>query len=236
MAEKKLLYEGELKRVFTTDKEDQVLQEFKDDAVAPGGGKKSKVKNKGMMNNAISAALFEYLEGFNIPTYFVEKAGEREMLVRKLDPIPVEVVVRNVAAGPFCERYDLEEGKELKYPMVDYFLKDASLDDPLISESYAYALEYATPEEIRHVSRLAFKINAVLKDYFERRHICLVDFKLEFGRMQNQVYLAEEILPESASLWDIQNGMEKVNKERFRTDINRPEETYKELYNRILGG
>jgi phosphoribosylaminoimidazole-succinocarboxamide synthase len=235
LAERTLLYDGKIKRVFATDREDQAIQEFKDESVSLEGGKKSKVKNRAMMNNAISTALFEYLEGYNIPTHFIEKKSDKEMLVRRVDLIPVDVVVRNIAAGPFCERYKIEEGKILKYPMMEFFLKDENLKESLVSESYVYAMEFATPEEMRHISRLGFKINAVLKDYFERRKVKLVDFMIEFGRSQNQIYLADEIVPDSGRFWDDQHGGEDVDKDKFRLDKGNVEESYKEMYNRIIG-
>ncbi|MGD9489299.1 MAG: phosphoribosylaminoimidazolesuccinocarboxamide synthase [Calditrichaceae bacterium] len=234
LADKKLLYEGKAKKVYATDKEDQVIQEFKDDATAFDGGKKGKIKNKGVLNNAISSKLFEFLESYNIPTHFIEKISDKEMLVKKLDIIPVEVVIRNVAAGSLCKRYGVEEGKVLKYPLIEYFLKNDDMHDPLISESFAYALDYATPDEMKHIARLAAKINAVLKAHFERRQLKLIDFKMEFGRYQNQVILGDEISPDTCRFWDMQSN-EKLDKDRFRFDMGKVEEAYQEIYNRVIG-
>lgn len=234
MAGKTLLYEETTKRVYKTDREDQILQEFTDSALLGKDAKKGRVKNKGMLNTAISAYLFEYLDGYNIPTHFIEKTNDREMLVRNVEVIPVNVIIHNLAAGSLCERYDVEEGRVLKYPMAEYFLKDESLNNPLISESFLSAFEHATPEEMRHMSRLAFKINAVLKDYFERRKIMLVDFLLKFGRYQNQVYLANEISPDTCRLWEIQDD-DAMDKERFKLTSGTAEKVFRELYNRMIG-
>lgn len=235
MAGKTLLYEGKAKRVYKTDRDDQIIHEFKDDFPGIEGSKSRTIKHKGSIHNTVCTLLFEYLESFNIPTHFIKKTSDREMLVKKLEIIPVEVVMRNVAAQSLSERYHIEEGKELKYPMLEYYLKDDTLNDPLISESFVYAFGYATPDEMRHVSRLAFKANAVMKDYFERRHLKLVEFSLEFGRKDSRIYLADEITPETCLLWDMQEN-DRLDKNRFRLDQAHAEEAYQELFNRVVGG
>jgi phosphoribosylaminoimidazole-succinocarboxamide synthase len=233
LAGRTLLYEETSKRIYKTDREDQVLQEFTDNALTGKEEKRSRVKNKGVLHNTIASHIFELLEGYNIPTHFLQKVDDREMLVRNLESIPAEVVLRNVASGSFCERYNIQDGTVLKFPIMDFFLKDDSVDDRLVSESFMSAMGHATPDEMRHVCRLAAKINAVLKDYFERRGIQLVDFRIEFGRSQNQVFLSNEISPDTCTLWAIEEG-DRPNRDRFLLSTGGAENVYRELHDIIM--
>ncbi len=233
MKTKELLHEGKAKKVWSTEDQDMIIQEFKDDATAFDGKKKGKINNKGVINNDISAHLFKYLENYYVPTHFIKKLNERQMLCKKLDIIPIEVVMRNVAAGSLCKRYNIEEGKVLETPVMELYLKDDDLGDPLMNEYHAYAFNLATPEEIRTIVRLSTKINAVLKSFFERRGLKLVDFKLEFGRHKKQILLGDEISPDTCRFWDIDSN-EKMDKDRFRFDMGKVEEAYEEVRKRIF--
>ena len=233
MKTKDLLAEGKGKKVWSTEDNDKVVIEFKDEASAFNGKKKGKIKNKGIINNDISEYLFNYLENYYVPTHFIKKISERQMLCKKLDIIPMEIVMRNVAAGSLCTRYNIEEGKVLDTPIMELYLKNDKLGDPLMNEYHAYAFDIVTPEEIRTIVRLSTKINAVLKSFFTRRNLKLVDFKLEFGRYNKQVVLADEISPDSCRVWDISSN-EKLDKDRFRFDMGKVEEAYEEVKKRIF--
>lgn len=233
LAEKKLIKDGKTKRLFSAEREDQLIIEFKDVESVFDGDKKAKFKNKGALRNNISKAIFEYLGSYNIPTHFSEKVSDKEMRVRKLNMIPLIVIIRNVAAGSLCERFKVEEGAELKYPIIEYYLKNEELNNPLILESHAYAFGYATPDEMKHISRLASKINAVLKSYLERRKLKLIDYKLEFGRYQNQIYLGNEITPDTSRLWDMLED-DKLDKEHFSFENNKAEKSYQEISQRLI--
>ncbi len=228
-----LLYEGKAKKLFSTDNPDLVIQEFKDDATAFNGKKKGTIKNKGVVNNKISAFVFEFLESYHVPTHFEKVLSDREMLVKKLDIVPVEVVMRNIATGSLVKRYGLEEGKELEYPVLEFYLKSDELNDPMINEHHAVAFGLATPDEMETISRYATKINAILKSFFIRRKIRLIDFKLEFGRFKDKIILGDEISPDTCRFWDLETG-EKLDKDRFRQDLGGVEEAYEEMLNRIL--
>jgi len=233
LKKQELIYEGKAKRLYATTDPELLIQEFKDDATAFDGKKKAQIKGKGAINNQISAFLFQYLESYNVSTHFVKTLSETEMLIRKLEMIPVEVVMRNIAAGSLCERYGLEEGKELGYPILEYYLKNDELHDPMINEYHACAFGYATPDEMRFIGRLASKINAVLKAFFIRRDLKLVDLKLEFGRYKGKVILGDEISPDTCRLWDAKTG-EKLDKDRFRHDLGGVEEAYQEIRQRVF--
>lgn len=235
MASQTLLYEGKAKRVYLVENNDQEVRvEFKDDATAFDGKKKGKIIQKGIINNSISSHLFEYLHSHNIKSHFISKLSEREMRVKKVEIIPVEVVMRNIAAGSLCKRYGMEEGKVLDIPILEFYYKNDAFHDPLLNESHIYAMNLATKEDVSKISRMAKKINAILVDYFERRNLKLVDFKLEFGRYKGQVLLADEISPDTCRFWDAESG-EKLDKDRFRFDLGNVEEAYKEVYSRLLG-
>lgn len=230
---KKKIYEGKAKILYETSNPDQLVQQFKEDATAFDGSKKGKIRNKGAINNKISAHIFRYLEGFNVPTHFIAETGEDEMVIRKMQMIPLEVVVRNIATGSLVKRIGIKEGQVLEKPVREFFLKDDAKHDPLISESDILGQGFATSEELRLISRLAAKINAVMQSFFLRRNLKLVDFKLEFGRCKNKIMVGDEISPDTCRLWDVQTG-KKMDKDRFRQDLGGVEEAYEEVLRRVL--
>ncbi len=227
------LYEGKAKKVFATDDKDLVIQEFKDDATAFNNKKKGTIADKGVVNNAISCKLFTMLEANGIRTHLVEKLSEREMLCRHLDIIKVEVVTRNIAAGSLVKRYGFAEGTVLQNPIVEFYLKDDELDDPLMNESHAVALGVATYEELALLKSRAEAINVLLKQFFADRKMKLVDFKLEFGRHNGEILLGDEISPDTCRFWDLETN-EKMDKDRFRFDLGGVENAYSEVQRRVL--
>ncbi len=229
-----LLYEGKAKKVFATDHPDLIIQEFKDDATAFNAQKKGQILNKGIVNNAVSSHLFQYLETFGIQTHFVEKLSEREMVCKRLDIIKIEVVMRNIAAGSLVKRYGLEEGFQLPIPIAELYLKNDALGDPLINDDHAMILNLASPEEITFIKQTAWKINAILREYFLSKGLKLVDFKLEFGRHSGLILLGDEISPDTCRLWD-RDTNKKLDKDRFRFDLGDVETAYLEVRNRVLG-
>lgn len=228
------LYEGKAKKVFLTDDIDLVIQEFKDDATAFNNKKKGTIADKGVVNNAISCKLFTMLEEQGIRTHLVEKLSDREMLCRHLDIIKVEVVARNIAAGSLVKRYGFAEGTVLENPIIEFYLKDDELDDPLMNESHAVALGVATFEELAVLKTRAGAINALLKQFFADRKLKLVDFKLEFGRHKGEILLGDEISPDTCRFWDLETN-EKMDKDRFRFDLGDVESAYSEVQRRVLG-
>ncbi len=231
---KKKLYEGKAKIVYETDNEDLLIQEFKDDATAQDGKKKGKIKAKGSMNNQISGQLFTFLESYHIATHFVSQFSDTAMVVSRLRMIPVEVVMRNIATGSLVKRYGVEEGKELEHPILEFYLKDDAKHDPMINQDHVISFGYATEDEIRQIKRVTQKINAVLKSFFYRRNLLLVDFKLEFGRNKSgKLRLGDEISPDTCRFWDIDSG-EKLDKDRFRHDLGNVEQAYREIFARVL--
>lgn len=229
-----LLHEGKAKKVFLTDDKDMVIQEFKDDATAFNNKKKGTIADKGVVNNAISCTLFPMLEEKGVATHFVEKLSDRDMLCRKLDIIMVEVVVRNIAAGSLVRRYGFAEGTVLANPIVEFYLKDDELDDPLMIDAHAIALGLATQEELDQLKASALKVNEALRQFFADRKLKLVDFKLEFGRHKGQILLGDEISPDTCRFWDLETG-EKMDKDRFRLDLGGVEDAYSEVQKRVLG-
>lgn len=227
------LYEGKAKKVFLTEDPDLVIQEFKDDATAFNNKKKGTIAEKGVVNNAISCKLFTMLEQNGVTTHLVEKLSDRDMLCRHLDIIKVEVVVRNIAAGSLVKRYGFTEGTVLEKPIVEFYLKDDDLDDPLMNESHAVALGVATFEELALLKQRAETVNAVLKMFFAERKLKLVDFKLEFGRHHNEILLGDEISPDTCRFWDLETN-EKMDKDRFRFDLGGVEDAYSEVQRRVL--
>ncbi len=227
------LYEGKAKKVFLTEDSNLVIQEFKDDATAFNNKKKGTIADKGVVNNSISCKLFTLLEKEGIHTHLVEKLSDRDMLCRHLDIIKVEVVVRNIAAGSLVKRYGFAEGTVLAKPIVEFYLKDDDLDDPLMNESHAVALGVATLEELSVLKNRAEAINAVLKKFFADRKLKLVDFKLEFGRHNGEILLGDEISPDTCRLWDLETN-EKLDKDRFRFDLGGVEDAYSEVQRRVL--
>lgn len=226
------LYEGKAKQIFATEDERVVWIRYKDDATAFDGAKKGVIKNKGIVNNRVSNLLFSLLEKKGIETHFIQQLDERNTLVKKLDIIPVEVVVRNVMAGSLAKRLGQEEGQELKEPIVELYYKNDLLHDPMINEYHAMAMGWASEHELIEMDWLAHQINSILKDFFARIGIILVDFKLEFGRYDGRVILGDEISPDTCRLWD-KVSLEKLDKDRFRRDMGKEEEAYQEVIRRI---
>ncbi len=229
-----MLYEGKAKKIFLTEKDDEVIQYFKDDATAFNAQKRGTILEKGVVNNTISAKIFQYLAGAGIPSHFIQQLNDREMLTRRVKIIPVEVVVRNRATGSIVKRLGLEEGLIIDPPLIEFFYKDDSLGDPLITEDHIRLLKLATPSQIEELRQQAFNINGVLRPFFQQRGMMLVDFKLEFGLWNGQIILADEISPDTCRFWDIQTG-ERKDKDRFRKDMGRIEETYQEVLKRVCG-
>lgn len=232
--EKTLLYEGKAKKIYSiAGKPDLYIQEFKDDATAFNGLKKDKISNKGIMNTEITTLIFNHLIANGIPTHFVEKISDNEMIVKKVDIIKVEVVCRNIAAGSLVKKFGFKEGFVLVNPIVEYYLKSDELGDPLFTEDHIFALGLADAEEMKFIKSLTIKINDLLKVYFSERKIKLVDFKLEFGKDVNgNIILADEISPDTCRFWDSETN-EKMDKDRFRFDLGKVEDAYLEIKNRL---
>jgi len=228
-----LLYEGKAKKVWTTDDPTQVIVEYKDDATAFDGAKKGVIVGKGEINCAVSTVLFQYLESYQVKTHFIQRLSAREMLTKKVDIVGVEAVMRNIATGSLVKRLAFPEAQVLEYPVYETYLKNDALGDPLINEHHAYALNIAKPEELRAIFRLTGKINAILRSFFDRRGMILVDFKLEFGRYQGEIILADEISPDTCRIWDRKSN-KKLDKDRFRFDLGGVEKAYQEVYERVV--
>jgi phosphoribosylaminoimidazole-succinocarboxamide synthase len=232
MEKSDMLYEGKAKKIFLTEKEDEVIQYFKDDATAFNAEKRGTILEKGIVNNKISTRLFQELADAGIPSHFIQQINDREMLARRVNIILIEVVVRNRATGSIIKRLGLEEGLLIDPPLVEFFYKDDSLGDPLITEDHIRLLKLATPSQVAELRNQAIKINEVLLPFFQKRGMMLVDFKLEFGLWNGQIILADEISPDTCRFWDIQTG-ERMDKDRFRKDLGRIEETYQEVLKRV---
>ncbi len=232
MKKGKKIYEGKAKILYDTDKPDLVLQEFKDDATAFDATKRGTIKQKGVINNEISCSLFQLLESKGIPTHFVKKLSDREMLVKKLDIVLVEVTIRNISAGGLSKLLGMEEGIVLKEPLLEYHYKSDGLHDPLINDYHIEMLGLATPKEMKKIKDYSFSINEILKDFFSKAGLKLVDFKLEFGRHKGKMLLGDEISPDTCRLWDKKTN-EKLDKDRFRRDLGKIEEAYQEVLKRI---
>lgn len=228
------LYEGKAKKVYRTDDEKVYWIVYKDDATAFDGKKRGTIKGKSFYNNQISAIMFEYLEGFGIETHMVELLDDVEMLVKAVEIIPVEVIARNIAAGSLAKRLGLPEGTVLAKPVLEFCYKSDELGDPMINEYHIDAMGYATKEEMASIKEQAWKINELMVDYFKKLDITLVDFKLEFGRYEGRVILADEISPDTCRFWDTKTD-EKLDKDRFRRDLGKVEEAYHEVYTRVKG-
>ena len=228
------LYEGKAKKVFATDDPDIVIVDYKDDATAFNGLKKGTIAGKGVINNKMSNMLFKIMEQHGIPTHYVEELSDRETAVKKVQIVPLEVIIRNTAAGSFSKRYGVPEGKKLPVTVLEFSYKNDDLGDPLINDYHALAMELATPEEIDTIKKMAFKVNDVMKDFFKTLNIDLIDFKLEFGRFKGQIILADEISPDTCRFWDMTTG-EKLDKDRFRRDMGGVEDAYKEVFARLTG-
>jgi phosphoribosylaminoimidazole-succinocarboxamide synthase len=227
-----LLYEGKAKKIFSTDKVDEVIVYYKDDATAFNGIKKAQIENKGILNNSITTMLFELLESKGIKTHFIKKIDERQQLCKKVEIVPLEVIVRNVAAGSMAKRYGIAEGTELKTTVLELSYKNDELGDPLINDYHAVAMGLATFEELLEIYHIASEINDILKEVFLKKDINLIDFKLEFGRYNGEILLADEISPDTCRFWDVKTG-EKLDKDRFRRDLGNVTQAYEEILSRI---
>ena len=227
-----MLYEGKAKKIYATDKEDMVIVHYKDDATAFNGEKKAQIEIKGVLNNEITSLIFEMLNKEGIKTHFVEKLNDRDQLCKKVEIVPLEVIVRNVAAGSMAKRLGLEEGYELKTTVFELSYKDDSLGDPLINDYHAVGIGATTFEELNKIYEITAKVNEILKEAFKKQNINLIDFKLEFGRYNGEILLADEISPDTCRFWDATTG-EKMDKDRFRRDMGNVINGYREVLNRL---
>lgn len=229
------LYEGKAKKVYSTEDPSVVIVSYKDDATAFDGAKKGTITGKGAINNQMTNYLMQQLEKAGVPTHFVEELSERETAVKKVSIVPLEVIVRNISAGHFASNYGVKEGIVFDEPTIEFSYKNDDLGDPLINSYHAKALKLATQAEIDTIVRLAFQINEALKEFFLAVGITLVDFKLEFGRLEDgTIVLADEISPDTCRLWDKETG-EKLDKDRFRRDLGNVEGAYQEVMKRLTG-
>ncbi len=226
------LYEGKAKKVFATSDPDIVLVAYKDDATAFNGLKKGTITGKGVVNNRMSNHMFRQLEKAGVPTHYVEELSDRETLVKKVDIVPLEVIIRNIAAGSMSKRLGIPEGTALKCPVLEFSYKNDELGDPMINDYHAMGMGIATRQEIDAIADLAFKVNAFMIDYFRKLNIDLVDFKLEFGKYHGEIILADEISPDTCRFWD-STTKEKLDKDRFRRDMGGVEEAYAEMMKRL---
>lgn len=232
MEKLEMIYEGKAKKVFKTDDEKKYIVEYKDDATAFNGEKKGTIVGKGVVNNKMSAALFAMLEQEGIPTHQIELLNDRESLVKAVKILPLEVIVRNVAAGSLAKRLGLEEGVTMKKTVLEFSYKNDELGDPMVNDYHIQAMEYATDEQLDKVKSYALKVNEILKKFFLEINIKLIDFKLEFGLYEGEVILADEISPDTCRLWDAETN-KKLDKDRFRRDMGGVEEVYQEVLERI---
>lgn len=229
------LYEGKAKKVFATENEEYVIVSYKDDATAFDGTKRGTIAGKGVVNNQMSNYLMQLLEKNGVPTHFVEELSERETVVKKVSIVPLEVIIRNISAGSFAKRCGVEEGIVFEEPTIEFSYKNDDLHDPLINDYHAVALKLATREEIELIKSMAFSINSILKEYFLRLNVKLVDFKLEFGKLSDgTIVLADEISPDTCRFWDADTN-EKLDKDRFRRDLGGVEGAYQEMMRRVFG-
>lgn len=228
------LYEGKAKKVFKTDDENLYIVSYKDDATAFNGLKKGQISGKGVINNKMSNYLMQMLEKEGVPTHFVEEINDRETIVKKVSIVPLEVIIRNISAGSFSKKYGVEEGIVFAEPTIEFSYKNDDLGDPLLNSYHAIALGLATNEEIELIKSMAFKINEVLKNYFKKLNITLVDFKIELGKTSDgTIVLADEISPDTCRFWDSTTN-EKLDKDRFRRDLGGVEEAYEEVMRRLM--
>jgi phosphoribosylaminoimidazole-succinocarboxamide synthase len=228
------IYEGKAKKVFLTDDPDCVIVSYKDDATAFNGQKRGTIVGKGVVNNKVSNHFFKMLESKGIPTHYVEQLSDRETVVKKVSIVPVEVIVRNKAAGSFSKRMGVAEGKALLCPILEYSYKNDELGDPFINSYYVRALGLATDAEMDKIKEYSFKVNDILSAYLKGFGVELIDFKLEFGRFHGDIILADEISPDTCRFWDIETG-KKLDKDRFRRDLGDVEEAYQEIIRRLMG-
>lgn len=229
------VYEGKAKKVFKTDDPNLFIVDYKDDATAFNGLKKGTIQGKGVINNRVTNYLMKMLEEKGIPTHFVEEISERETIVKKVTIVPIEVIVRNIAAGSLSKRLGIPEGKKLAKTVLEYSYKNDDLGDPMINDYHVFAMELATREELDKIAAMSFKINDILTEFFKGVGIELVDFKLEFGKTDSgEIILADEISPDTCRFWDIKTH-EKLDKDRFRRDLGNVEGAYQEIMKRLLG-
>ena len=235
MVKKEQMYEGKAKKVFATENPEYCIVSYKDDATAFNGLKKGTIAGKGVVNNRMSNYLMGLLEKEGIPTHFVEELNDRETVVKKVTIVPLEVIVRNIAAGSFSKRFGVAEGTKLLCPTLEYCYKDDALGDPMVNDYHIIACGWATREDLDTISEYTFKINAFLKDFFKKINIDLVDFKIEFGKdASGKILLADEISPDTCRFWDAATG-EKLDKDRFRRDLGNVEGAYAEMMKRVFG-
>ncbi len=233
MQKLKQIYEGKAKKLYETENKDQLIQEFKDDATAFDATKRGTIVNKGVVNNKLSEKIFELLEKKGVPTHFLKRLNDRDMLVKKVEIVPIEVTMRNIVAGGMSRLLGLEEGIVLKEPVLEYHYKEDKLHDPLINDYHVKALAIATEKELETINKYSFTVNEVLKKFFDAKGLMLVDFKLEFGRHKGKIILADEISPDTCRLWD-KKTKEKLDKDRFRRDLGNVEEAYQEVLRRVM--
>ena len=235
MEKKQQLYEGKAKKVYATSDPDLVIVDYKDDATAGNRAKKGTNAGKGVINNRMSNFLMQILAKEGVKTHFVEELSQRETLVKKVTILPLEVIIRNISAGSFAKRYGVEEGIVFAEPTIEFSYKNDALGDPLLNDYHAVALGLATWDEIATVKNMAFKVNEVLKAYFKKLNVTLVDFKIELGKTsQGEIVLADEISPDTCRFWDSTTG-EKLDKDRFRRDMGGVEDAYQEMMRRVMG-
>ena len=235
MEMREMLYEGKAKKVYATEDPELLIVSYKDDATACNGKKKGTITGKGAINNRVTNFMMQRLEEQGVPTHFVEELNDRETVVKKVEIVPLEVIIRNISAGSFAKRYGVEEGIPFENPTIEFSYKNDDLDDPLINEYHIQALKLATPEEVDTIKKMAFKINEVMKAFFAQRNVDLVDFKLEFGKTSDgTIVLADEISPDTCRFWDSETH-EKLDKDRFRRDLGNVEDAYDEMLKRIIG-
>ncbi len=229
------LYEGKAKKVFRTSDPELYIVEYKDDATALNGLKKGTIRGKGVVNNRMSNYMMGLLEKEGVPTHFVEELSDRETLVKKVTIVPLEVIVRNIAAGSFSKRYGVEEGTELSIPTIEFSLKNDDLGDPLINDYHALAINLCTKEELETIKKYAFAVNDFMKEYLLKAGVILVDFKLEFGKLSDgTIVLADEISPDTCRFWDVKTHAH-LDKDLFRRDLGGAEEAYQEMMKRLFG-
>jgi len=232
MEKKELLYEGKAKQVYATEKSDEVIIYYKDDATAFNGEKKGQIEDKGTLNNEITSMIFEMLKGKGVDSHFIEKLNEREQLCKKVEIVLVEVIVRNVAAGSMAKRLGLVEGSPLKTTIYEICYKNDDLGDPLINDYHAVAIGLTTFEELKKIYEITEQVNIFLKEFFLKQNINLIDFKLVFGRYKGDIILADEISPDTCRFWDATTN-EKLDKDRFRRDLGNVKEAYIEILKRL---
>ena len=232
MEKKELLYEGKAKKVYTTEDPEVLIVSYKDDATAFDGLKKGTIVGKGAINNRMTNHVFKLLEKKGVPTHLVEELSDRETAVKKVEIVPLEVIIRNYSAGSFAKKMGMEEGIKLACPTLEFSYKDDDLGDPMINDYFAIAIGAATREEIDKITEYTFKVNDVLKKFFDEAGIDLIDFKIEFGRYHGEIILADEISPDTCRLWDTETH-EKLDKDRFRRDMGNVEDAYQEVFKRI---